>query len=195
VIAVCSRVILVCLWVSGVASQQAGTMPPGCKLCCCGLLPSLVRRCRRRAGSSCARRLKLQPHFSDNPPIISHFYWLLQARWIKLCKETKLIGRGLTPTDCDLMFAKVGLGKGKFVMVCRGEIGWLNICHAGSHAGAVIVEHGCFALLGFRVRLLARMCSCPSPNLLPSQICMQIGNAHPCCRSRSGRRARSPLSR
>ncbi|KAI7843588.1 hypothetical protein COHA_002830 [Chlorella ohadii] len=29
------------------------------------------------------------------------------ARWIKLCKETKLIGRGLTPTDCDLMFAKV----------------------------------------------------------------------------------------
>ena len=30
-----------------------------------------------------------------------------QARWIKLCKETKLIGRGLTSTDCDLMFAKV----------------------------------------------------------------------------------------
>lgn len=30
-----------------------------------------------------------------------------QARFVKLCKETGLVGKGLTTTDCDLMFAKV----------------------------------------------------------------------------------------
>lgn len=29
-----------------------------------------------------------------------------QARFIKLCKESGLVGRQLTTTDCDLIFAK-----------------------------------------------------------------------------------------
>jgi hypothetical protein len=29
--------------------------------------------------------------------------------FIKLCKDTKLVGKGLTSTDIDLIFAKVGV--------------------------------------------------------------------------------------
>ena len=64
-------------------------------------------RCRRwkrssrqqaAAGPACLHTLTRRCNVAGPPP---------QARWIKLCKETRLIGRGLTSTDCDLMFAKV----------------------------------------------------------------------------------------
>ncbi len=48
-----------------------------------------------------------------------------QARFIKLCKESGLVGRQLTTTDCDLIFAKAKERSVRKVTFEQVGTGWL----------------------------------------------------------------------